>query len=78
MLLAEVSNSMSRTIVSDINDLKLHFGASVSVESSHRDYVFSLCHPGQYHTSKRSLIADEMLFHMVESIFQNQLRSSLG
>ena len=75
--LAEVSNSTSRTIVSDINDLKLHFGDSVSIESSHRGYVFGICHPGQYLTAMRSLIADEMLFHIVESIFQNELRSSL-
>lgn len=75
--LAEVSNSTSRTIVSDINDLKLHFGAPVSIESSYWGYVFDMCHPRQYLTAKRSLIADEMLFHIVESIFQNELRSSL-
>lgn len=76
-MLAEVSNSTSRTIVSDITDLKLHFGTSVSIESSHQGYVFDICHPGQYLKAKRALIADELLFHIVESIFQNELLSSL-
>ncbi|MFQ6577790.1 helix-turn-helix domain-containing protein [Enterococcus casseliflavus] len=75
--LAHVSNSTSRTIVTDINDLKAHFDDAVSIESSHRGYVFDILHPQQYLTAKRALIADELLFHIIESIFQNELRSSL-
>lgn len=74
--LAKISGSTTRTIVTDITDLKEHFGESLSIDSSHKGYIFSIKNSSDYLSKKRALIADEILFHIIESIFHNDLSSS--
>jgi predicted DNA-binding protein YlxM (UPF0122 family) len=75
--LAKASSSTTRTIVTDITDMKTHFKEAVHIDSSHKGYIFTILDPAKYMTAKRALIADEILFHIVESIFQHEeMRSS--
>jgi hypothetical protein len=68
--LAAASSSTPRTIVTDINDMKAYFKGAIEIESSHKGYIFSILNPAKYVAFKRALIADEILFHIVESVFQ--------
>ncbi|WP_231472427.1 helix-turn-helix domain-containing protein [Enterococcus casseliflavus] len=74
--LAKISGSTTRTIVTDVTDLKEYFGDCLSIDSSHKGYIFSIKQSAVYLTKKRALIADEILFHIIESIFHNDLYSS--
>lgn len=74
--LAKITGSTTRTIVTDITDLKEYFGDCLSIDSSHKGYIFSIKQSAVYLTKKRALIADEILFHIIESIFHNDLYSS--
>lgn len=67
--LAEVTDSTTRTIVTDITDLKEYFGDCLLITSSHQGYNFSIKKPSTYMFKKRALIEDEILFHIIESIF---------
>ena len=75
--LAKASSSTTRTIVTDITDMKSHFKDALHIDSSHKGYIFTVLNPAKYLAAKRALITDEILFHIVESIFQHEeMRSS--
>lgn len=74
--LAKTSGSTTRTIMTDITNLKEHFGDCLMIDSSHKGYFFSIKNSSDYLTKKRALIADEILFHIIESIFHHDLLTS--
>lgn len=63
--LAKTSGSTTRTIMTDITNLKEHFGDCLMIDSSHKGYFFSIKNSSDYLTKKRALIADEILFHII-------------
>ena len=50
--LAKISGSTTRTIVTDVTDLKEYFGDCLSIDSSHKGYIFSIKQSAVYLTKK--------------------------
>jgi len=74
--LADVTDSTTRTIVSDITDLKEYFGDCLLITSSHQGYDFFIKKQSTYIFKKRALIENEILFHIAESILNCKFHNS--
>lgn len=64
-----------RTLLTDIKNLRLYFSDCLVIETARADYRFQLIDPQKYAKEKRTLIASEPLFVIVESILVNKLLS---
>ncbi|OTN75889.1 hypothetical protein A5886_000965 [Enterococcus sp. 8G7_MSG3316] len=71
--LAEISHSTSRTIGKDIHLIRDYFRDAILLKSTHHGYVFTPLSLTVYEEKKASLLSNEPLFIILESIFFSEL-----
>lgn len=72
--LAQFTKSTSRTIIADITGIRQYFQQSILIENTSSGYLFKETNREAYQTKKRSLLENEPLFHIIEGIFQRQIK----
>ncbi|MDB1689572.1 helix-turn-helix domain-containing protein [Enterococcus casseliflavus] len=65
------SGSSKRTTLHDIEYVKNYFGNSIKIETKKNSYIFSIVDQKQYVDLKKDLLDGEILFIILESIFQS-------
>ena len=73
--ISSLSNSSARTIFSDMDVIKHTFENSIHLTPSASGYSFSIVDSLQYKEIKTSLLQNEPLFVVIESIFYNKMLS---
>lgn len=73
--LSKVTNSSSRTLISDIANIRNYFHGTIEISSSKVGYFFEEIDGEAYRRKKQNLVKDEPIFLILESIFFNELQS---
>ena len=72
--LAQITKSTSRTIIADITSIRQYFRQSILIENTTAGYFFKETIREEYQKEKRALLKNEPLFHIMEGIFQKQIK----
>ena len=72
--LAQITTSTTRTIVTDMQEIRAFFRHSVTIETATVGYVFKEKTREDYLKEKRQLLENEPLFQILEGIFQNEIK----
>lgn len=70
--LKQRSGVSAKTIATDIAYIKQFFYGTITLDSSNRGYLFSVNQNASFLEKKRSLLENEPLFIIIESIFRNR------
>ncbi|SFE57309.1 PRD domain-containing protein [Enterococcus casseliflavus] len=73
--LSESTNSSIRTITTDIDQLKKHFGDSIQVTPSRSGYSLKIKDKSEFMRIRKELVRKEPLFEIIESIFYSEMFS---
>lgn len=73
--LADIVKASDRTLLSDFHKLKNYFSHSINLTSTHTGYSLKIICKKDFVEKKRTLLAYEPLFKILESIFYNELHS---
>lgn len=73
--LAKAVSSTTRTIISDISNIRNYFGESVRIDVTNMGYSFFEIHSEEYIRKKKKLLDLEPLFVIITAIFNNELLS---
>ena len=69
--LSKVTNSSSRTLISDIANIRNYFHGTIEISSSKVGYFFEEIDGEAYRRKKQNLVKAEPIFLIFESIFFN-------
>lgn len=75
--LAEVTESSTRTLITDIASLREHFKGAIAIHTAKIGYLFEVIDHDRYRKQKQELVNDEPIFQILESIFYNEQQSLL-
>ncbi|MER2117750.1 MAG: helix-turn-helix domain-containing protein, partial [Enterococcus casseliflavus] len=70
--LAEVTESSTRTLITDIASLREYFKGAMAIHTAKIGYLFEEIDHDRYRKQKQELIKDEPIFQILESIFYNE------
>lgn len=73
--LVKYTGVSAKTITTDIAYIKQYFDGVITLDSSNRGYFFSITDSEQFLEKKRSLLENEPIFIIIESIFTNRCLS---
>lgn len=73
--LAAVTKSSTRAIISDIANIRTYFHGSIEIHAAKFGYVFEEINHESYLRKKQTMVKDEPIFLIFESIFFNELQS---
>jgi hypothetical protein len=74
--LAVLLDCTRRTVVSDVKQMKESFQSTLSLLGDEFGYLVKLEHPQKYYQEKQVLLENEVLFFLVDTLFENQKRSN--
>ena len=70
--LAEVTESSTRTLITDIASLREYFKGAMAIHTAKIGYLFEEIDHDRYRKQKQELIKDEPIFQILDSIFYNE------
>lgn len=74
--LSNITEATTRTVISDISDIKDYFGEAIFIYSRNSGYRFSELMPEEYILKKRKILDKEPLFRIITYIFLGEKKSS--